>query len=214
MYAMKVISKRLASYWRGELVRREFELWQELNNCQFVVKMHYVYTTATTFNFVMDFCPGGTLLNELKIKRKFRTREALIYFLELMITFEFMHDKNIIYRDLKAENILLDDHGHIKLTDFGLARRMENSGTDENLSFCGSPIYIAPETLMKKQYSRKVDFYALGVLLYEMVIGAPPFYHKQSAEIKRQKVENEVKYPSTLDPKLKLIIEKCISKVF
>lgn len=113
----------------------------------------------------------------------------------------------------QAENILLDEAGHILLADFGLARKMVNSGRDENLSFCGSPIYLAPETIQKKQYSRKVDFYALGVLLFEMVTGQPPFYHKKSVEIKRMKVESEVEYPSAMDPKIREIVEASISKV-
>ena len=90
---------------------------------------------------------------------------------------------------------------------------MLDSERTENLSFCGSPIYIAPEILQKQNYSKKVDFYALGVLLYETITGQPPFYHKQSNEIKKMKVENEVTYPSNMNHKLKEIIEKCISKV-
>ena len=114
---------------------------------------------------------------------------------------------------MQAENILLDEYGHIQLTDFGLARRMADSERIENLSVCGSPIYIAPEIIQKQKYSRKVDFYALGVLLYEMCVGQPPFYHKQSNEIKRMKLENEVKYPPGLNSMVKEIIENCISRV-
>lgn len=210
---MKLISKRLASNWKGELVRREFELWKEINSHHFIVKLHYCFSTETTFNFVMDLCPGGTLLSLLRIRVCLPVRTSMIYFLELMVIFENMHNNNIIYRDLKAENILLDELGHICLTDFGLARRMVDSHRNENMSFCGSPIYIAPETLQKKEYSKKVDFYALGVLLFEMITGQPPFYHKKSTEIKRMKVENEVEYPSVMNPKVREIIEKCISKV-
>lgn len=90
---------------------------------------------------------------------------------------------------------------------------MESADRSEDLSFCGSPIYIAPETLQKQKYSKKVDFYALGVLLFEMITGNPPFYHKKSAEIKRMKVEKEVEYPPSMDDKIKEIIEKCLSKV-
>lgn len=214
VYAMKVISKRLASYWKGELVKREFELWQELSlTCPFVVRMHYVYATDSTFNFVMEFAPGNTLLNELKKQKRFKPRVALVYFIELLAVFEHMHKRNILYRDLKAENILLDTSGHIKLADFGLARKVEDSERNENLSFCGSPIYIAPETLQKIPYSKKVDFYALGVLLYELIVGMPPFYHKKSAEIKKLKIEKDIEFPSSMDPSVRLIIEKCTSKV-
>lgn len=211
---MKIISKRLASYWKGELVKREFELWQELSlSCPFIVKMHYVYSTDSSFNFVMEFVPGNTLLNELKKKKIFSIRVALIYFIELMTVFEHMHNKNILYRDLKAENILLDLKGHLKLADFGLARKVEDSERNENLSFCGSPIYIAPETLQKIPYSKKVDFYALGVLLYELIVGIPPFYHKKSSEIKKLKIEKEIEYPPSIDPNIRMIIDKCTSKV-
>lgn len=214
MYAMKVISKRLASYWKGELVKREFELWRDLSQtCPFIVTMHYVYSTEKTFNFVMEFVPGGTLLAELKKRKSFPSRIAMIYFIELVIIFEHIHKANILYRDLKAENILLDLHGHIKLADFGLARKVEDSERSENLSFCGSPIYIAPETLQKEPYSKKVDFYALGVLLYELVVGIPPFYHKKSSEIKRLKLERDIEFPLAMDPKVRMIIEKCTSKV-
>lgn len=210
---MKIISKRLASHWKGELVKREFELWNEINERPFIVRMHYCFTTETTFNFVMDLCPGGTILGLMQKRKAFAPQTAMIYFLELLLVFEHMHNSNIIYRDLKAENILLDEEGHVALTDFGLARKMADSARSENLSFCGSPIYIAPETLQKQQYSRKVDFYALGVLLFEMITGTPPFYHKKSSEIKRMKVENDLVFPSNMDNRVKEIITKCMSKV-
>lgn len=213
--ALKVISKRLASHWKGELVKREFELWRELNdrNQRFLVKMYYSYTTETTFNFVMEFVPGGTMLGLLRMRGKFDPQLAIIYFIELLLCLETFHQNQIVYRDIKAENVLLDEKGHIKLTDFGLARKMDDSERNENLSFCGSPIYIAPETLLKEPYNRKVDFYALGVLLYEMTVGHPPFNDKSAAEIRKMKLRSEASYPSNLDQRIKKILEKCLAMV-
>ncbi len=102
LLAMKIISKRLASHWKGELVRREFELWKEVNLLPFIVKMVSSYTTESTFNFVMEFCPGGTLLQRLNREGKIKPQIALVYFLELLVVFETMHSNNIIYRDLKV----------------------------------------------------------------------------------------------------------------
>lgn len=90
---------------------------------------------------------------------------------------------------------------------------MHDSAIDENLSFCGSPIYIAPETLQRQKYNKKVDFYALGVLLFEMVTGKPPFYHKEPTEIKRMKVYDEVQFPKGMNYHVRRIIEKCMCKV-
>ena len=102
IFAMKIISKRLASHWKGELVKREFELWKEMNNLPFIVKMVFSYTTEDTFNFVMDYCPGGTLLQRLNKEGKLQPYIALVYFLELLTVFETIHENNIIYRDLKV----------------------------------------------------------------------------------------------------------------
>src|SRR3990167_2026535 len=208
--ALKVVSKRLASHWKGELVKREFELWKSCNH-PFVVKLDCCFTTETTFNFVMEFVPGGTLLQLLRRKKKLDTRTSLIYFLELLLLLDDLHKQNIVYRDVKAENILLALNGHLKLTDFGLARTVPDSNRDENLSYCGSPIYIAPETLLRRNYSKKVDYYAFGVLLFEMLTGAPPFYSPKTADIKKLKVEKEVELPKDMDPAIKDILSKCLA---
>jgi serine/threonine protein kinase len=210
MCALKVVSKRLASHWKGELVKREFELWKNCNH-PFVVKLDCCFTTETTFNFVMEFVPGGTLLQLLRRKKKLDSRTSLIYFLELLLLLDDLHKQNIVYRDVKAENILLDLNGHLKLTDFGLARTVADSSRDDNLSYCGSPIYIAPETLLRRNYSKKVDYYALGVLLFEMLTGAPPFYSPKTADIKKLKVEREVEIPQEFEPAIKEILSKCLA---
>lgn len=111
----------------------------------------------------------------------------------------------------------MDYYGHIKLTDFGLARRAERSDEEvsrgrELYSFCGSPIYIAPETLQRKSYDFKVDYYALGILLFEMLTGKPPFDFKKADLIKKAKLTENVKYPSSFDPRVKVIIENLLHK--
>lgn len=100
----------------------------------------------------------------------------------------------------------------MKLTDFGLARRFKISDGRDMYSFCGSPIYIAPETLAKKAYDHKVDYYAMGTLLYEMIIGVPPFNFKKAALIKEAKLTQDVEYPSILEPKIKDLLMCCLHK--
>lgn len=112
---------------------------------------------------------------------------------------------------------MLDYYGHLKLTDFGLARRAEKKeelddrGRDM-YSFCGSPIYIAPETLQRKAYDFKVDYYALGILLFEMVTGKPPFNFKKADRIKKAKLTQKVEYPPDFNPKVKVIIDSLLHK--
>jgi serine/threonine protein kinase len=99
----------------------------------------------------------------------------LFYFSEILLGLECLHNNGIVYRDLKPENILLDLDGHVVLTDFGLSRMKMKPGS-RTYSFCGSPEYISPEMLRNEGHGLQVDFYGLGVLLYEMLTGLPPFY--------------------------------------
>ena len=211
IYAMKVISKKFASKWGGELVKREFQLMKEVSH-PLIVDLEYVFPTDTTYNFVIEFCPGGTLYENLRRKKKFSSRRALIYFAEMLCVMRYLHLHNILFRDLKAENVLLDFYGHIKLTDFGLARRFNLSKARDIYSFCGSPIYIAPETLARKAYDHKVDYYAMGILLYEMLTGMPPFNFKKADLIKKAKLTKEVEYPSSMDPRIVELLQCCLHK--
>ena len=112
----------------------------------------------------------------LELEGTFKEDKAKMYISEIITVIESLHEKNIIYRDLKPDNIVLDSEGHAILTDFGLSRqgiRADFNGAD---SFCGSYAYLAPEMLKKKGHGKAVDWYLIGVVLYELLTGLPPFY--------------------------------------
>lgn len=126
---------------------------------------------------MLEFCPAGELFFHLSQHKKFVEDEARIIIAEIVLALEHLHKHNIMYRDLKPENVLVDFYGHIKLTDFGLCRQLKTKA-DLSRSLCGSPEYISPEMLMTGKHSRMVDFYQLGALLYELLTGLPPLYHE------------------------------------
>lgn len=107
-------------------------------------------------------------------------KDALFYTCEIIVALEYLHSKKIIYRDLKPENVLIDINGHIKLSDFGLAKRVQNL-IDLNQTFCGSPEYLCPEMLSGKSHDFTVDFYTLGCIIYEMIAGFPPYFSKDKS---------------------------------
>lgn len=119
--------------------------------------------------------PGGNLAELLDEKEKLSEEVARIYVAEILLALESLHANGIIYRDLKPENIVIDADGHAMLTDFGLSKK----GSDEQMmhhSFCGTAAYLAPEMLQRCGHNRQVDWYLLGVLMYELLVGMPPFY--------------------------------------
>ena len=127
----------------------------------------------------MELCPGGTLyefLRKMPSGKNFNYDIVRFYIAEIIVSLEFVHAKNVMHRDLKPENILIDIEGHIRLTDFGLSKVLENNGTSE--TFCGSPEYLAPEMIFGHKYTRSIDFYTLGWLFYEIIVGYPPFYNE------------------------------------
>ena len=123
----------------------------------------------------MDICTGGELFTHLLQQRQFSEKLAKFYLCEILLGFRYLHERNIVYRDIKPENILVDMDGHIRIADFGLAKMIPEG--DRSHSFCGSPEYLSPEMLLNNDgHDRRLDIYCLGVLLYEMLTGLPPFY--------------------------------------
>ena len=141
----------------------------------FVLKMHYSFQTPQNLYMILDYCPGGDLAYHLGIKDIFEENEARFFIAEVLLAIEYIHSLNIVYRDLKPENILIAADGHIKLADFGLAKEGINKGSKAK-SFCGSPAYLPPEMLSDSGVGKPADIYQMGAVLYEMLVGMPPFY--------------------------------------
>lgn len=124
----------------------------------YVIKLHYAFQTPDNLYMVLDLCTGGDLAYHLTKREMFDENEAMFFTAEIVLAIEYIHSLDVIYRDLKPENILIDSEGHIKLTDFGLAK--ENIDFKSNAkSFCGSPAYLAPEMLTDKGVGRPADIY-------------------------------------------------------
>ena len=160
----------------------------------------------------MDFCPGGELFYHLHNLGRFTEEQARFYISEILLGLEYLHSKDIAYRDLKPENILLDLDGHIKITDFGLSKQ-NISSFDLSSSFCGSPEYMSPEMLQGQGHGRAVDFYSLGALLYEMLVGVPPYYSQNRSAMYTNILRSELNIPSFVSKNCRDLIVRLLNKV-
>jgi len=132
----------------------------------------------------MDFLNGGELFTYLRKEQRFSDDRTKIYAAEMVEALAYLHKQGVIYRDLKPENVLFDFAGHIRITDFGLSKTGLGYKTETH-SFCGTPEYLAPEIINGKGHTMQCDWWSLGALLYEMLAGRPPHYHKDRNEMLR-----------------------------
>ncbi|XP_028394179.1 protein kinase C iota type-like isoform X2 [Dendronephthya gigantea] len=174
-YAMKIVKKELVNDDEDiDWVQTEKHVFEQASNHPFLVGLHSCFQTASRLFFVIEFVAGGDLMFHMQNQRRLPEDHARFYSAEIACALNYLHENGIIYRDLKLDNVLLDKDGHVKLTDYGMCKEGLRPG-DTTSTFCGTPNYIAPEVLRGEDYGLSVDWWATGVLLFEMLAGRSPF---------------------------------------
>jgi len=160
---------------------------------------------------ILEYCPNGDLAKHLLIEKRFSEQRAKFYLCEVLLALENLHQRDIIFRDLKPDNVVLDEEGHCKLTDFGLSKEGVNESKYAQ-SFCGSIAYLAPEMLKKQGHGKAVDWYLLGVLFYEMLVGITPYFTTRKEEIFYNIECGELIIPDYVSPEAADLLRKLLER--
>ncbi|KAK7104052.1 calcium-independent protein kinase C-like isoform X2 [Littorina saxatilis] len=177
----------------------------------FLTALYCSFQTKERLFFVMEYVNGGDLMFQIQRARKFDEPRARFYAAEVTLALMFLHRHGIIYRDLKLDNILLDAEGHCKIADFGMCKEGMTEGKLTQ-TFCGTPDYIAPEILQELEYDASVDWWALGVLMYEMMAGQPPFEADNEDDLFESILHDDVLYPVWLSKEAVSILKGFMTK--
>jgi len=196
--AMKVLKKDyIIQKNQVEHTKTERNVLGHVNH-PYIVGMVKAFQTKDKLFFLLDYCAGGELFFQLGKVGRFEESRAKFYAAQITLAIEYIHGLDIIYRDLKPENVLLDEKGNVRLTDFGLSKEGVHDPSKGANSFCGTPEYIAPEVLNRKGHGRAVDWWSLGALLYEMITGLPPFYSRNREVMFEKIMKAELTFPHSM----------------
>ncbi|XP_077288316.1 LOW QUALITY PROTEIN: AKT serine/threonine protein kinase [Arctopsyche grandis] len=215
LYAMKILKKNVIIQ-KDEVAHTltENRVLRSTNH-PFLTSLRYSFQTDDRVCFVMEYVNGGELFFHLSKERYFSEDRTRFYGAEIISALEYLHSQGIIYRDLKLENLLLDKDGHIKIADFGLCKEEITYGRTTK-TFCGTPEYLAPEVLEDNDYGRAVDWWGVGVVMYEMVCGRLPFYNRDHdilfTLIVRRGATEEVRFPRSLSAGARSLLAGLLAK--
>ncbi|KRY58332.1 Serine/threonine-protein kinase N2, partial [Trichinella britovi] len=212
-FALKILKKAdILSRDEVESLMAEKRIFEIVNRSKhpFLINLYACFQTREHVCFVMEYAMGGDLMRHIH-DDIFTEERACFYAACVTLGLQYLHDNKIIYRDLKLDNLLLDRDGYLKIADFGLCK--ENMGFEDRTStFCGTPEFLAPEVLSESMYTRSVDWWGLGVLIFEMLVGEPPFSGDDEEEIFDSIVNDDVRYPRFLSIEAISIMRRLLRK--
>lgn len=211
LYAMKILKKRLIQ--EKNQVNHTLSERSALQKAKhpYIVQLHYAFHNNKNLYMVLEYCPGGEMYYHLTKFRRFPENRSKFYSACIVLALQYLHSQQIVYRDLKPENIVIDLEGYPKLTDFGLCKE-GMSRNDLTRTVCGTPEYIAPEIILRQGHGLAVDWWSLGCIIYEMLVGQPPFYVEDRREIYKRIIQNRVTVPGGINPVASDLISQLLVK--
>ncbi|OIW18370.1 hypothetical protein TanjilG_31510 [Lupinus angustifolius] len=196
VFAMKVMKKdTIIKKNHVDYMRAERDILTKVVH-PFIVQLRYSFQTKSKLYLILDFINGGHLFFHLYRQGIFSEDQARIYTAEIVSAVSHLHKNGIVHRDLKPENILMDADGHVMLTDFGLSKEIDEMGRSN--SMCGTTEYMAPEILLGKGHNKNADWWSVGILLYEMLSGKPPYTHTNRKKLQEKIIHEKFKLPPFL----------------
>eukprot|EP00019_Armaparvus_languidus_P006969 CAMPEP_0168601248 /NCGR_PEP_ID=MMETSP0420-20121227/13316_1 /TAXON_ID=498008 /ORGANISM="Pessonella sp." /LENGTH=432 /DNA_ID=CAMNT_0008639593 /DNA_START=1 /DNA_END=1299 /DNA_ORIENTATION=- len=208
LYAIKTIQKTLCVQMKQvQHVKNEKTVMMAVNN-PFICRCFAAFQDEENLYFVLEYVPGGEMFTILRKRRQFPEELARLYAAQLVIALSSLHKKRIVYRDIKPENILIDADGNIKLVDFGFAKHIE----DKAWTICGTPEYMAPEIILSRGHDFGVDWWALGVLIYEMLAGFPPHQSLDHMRLYSAILKGDLRFPYSITPNARSLIRNLMNK--
>ncbi|KAL8678549.1 MAG: hypothetical protein Q9186_005094 [Xanthomendoza sp. 1 TL-2023] len=206
VFALKILRKTdIIRLKQVEHIRNERNTLAAVAGHPFITTLITTFSDRDCLYMLLDYCPGGEVFTYLRRRKRFDVDTARFYAAEIVLILEFLHTvQGIAYRDMKPENILIDAEGHLKLVDFGFAKKVESR---ETYTLCGTPEYLAPEVIKNSGHGTAVDWWAFGILVYEFLVGQPPFWHQNPMKNYEMICGGKIKFPTDMDPEARSLIE-------
>ncbi|TPX47103.1 hypothetical protein SeMB42_g03457 [Synchytrium endobioticum] len=206
-FAMKVLKKsEVVRLKQVEHINSEKAILSAIR-FPFIVNLLCTFQDEKNLYMLLEYVPGGELFSHLRKAGRFPNDVARFYAAQIVLAIEYLHNQDIVYRDLKPENLLIDQNGNIRITDFGFAKIVE----DRTWTLCGTPEYLAPEIIQSKGHGRAVDWWALGILIFEMLAGYPPFFDDNPFGIYEKILAGKISFPSHFDPYAKDLVKQLLT---
>ena len=207
VYVMKILKKNdIIKQKQVDHVYSEYTILSMLKH-PFIVQLIGVnFEDPKYIYFILEYIQGGELFTLLRSKVTFPVPQTKFYIAHIITIFEYLHSKNIVYRDLKPENILINKNGYLKLTDFGFAKQLDSEKA-KTYTLCGTPEYLAPEIILNKGHGKAVDWWTLGILLFEMLVGIDPFSDDEPMKTYQKILKGKINFPKEIDKDAKSLIK-------